>query len=115
MISKEYRFSGPGSIRYVLRKGAVLRGSVVNVRYIKNSRNSSYRASVVVSKKITKSAPKRNRIRRRIYEIIRLQSPDYLKNHDVVIIVLNDSVATMEHSELEQIIVGYLQQIQQHS
>jgi ribonuclease P protein component len=115
LISKLHRFSGPSSIRYVLRKGKVLRGSYVNVRYIKNSRILEYRASVVVSKKVTKSAPKRNRIRRRVYEIIRLNAADYLSNQDLVVIVLQDSLATMPQKELEQIIIGYLQQIQKVS
>lgn len=115
MISKLHRFSGPSSIRYVLRKGRVIRGSYVNVRYAKNSRTNDFRASVVVSKKVTKSAPKRNRIRRRIYEIIRLNAPNHLSNHDLVVIVLQDSVATIPQKELEQIIIDYLQQIEKVS
>jgi ribonuclease P protein component len=112
LISKEHRFIGLNSIRYVLKKGKVLRGAYFNIRYIKNSRTTKYRASVVVSKKITKSAPKRNRIRRRIYEIIRIHGPQYLENHDFVVIVVNDIVATMPQTELENTIISYLEQIQ---
>lgn len=34
-------------------------------------KNEGFKAAVVVSKKITKSAPERNRIRRRIYAVLR--------------------------------------------
>jgi RNase P protein component len=50
-----------------------------------------------------------------VYEIIRLNAADYLSNQDLVVIVLQDSLATMPQKELEQIIIGYLQQIQKVS
>lgn len=115
MITKKHRFYGPASIRYVLKKGATIRGATITVRGIKNYKTSSYRAAVVVSKKVTKSAPKRNRIRRRIYEIVRLQAPKYLKNHDIVFLIFKEDVATMPQAKLESHIVANLQEVAQIS
>lgn len=111
MVSKEHRFKGQNSVKYLFKKGGSAKSDLFTVRYLKNPKRKDYRAAVVVSKKITKSAPKRNRIRRRIYEIIRLNSPQYLQNHDIAIIVFSDKIADIPYLELEQDIVNCLKQI----
>jgi ribonuclease P protein component len=111
VVSKKHRFKGNNSLRYLYKKGATLRSSTLTVRHLKNNRTPEYRVAVVVSKKVTKSAPKRNRIRRRIYEIIRLNAPKYLQNHDIAIIVYSDKLATIKHQDLEETLIGMLQQI----
>lgn len=111
MLAKTNRFKGQNSLKYLFKKGGTIRGRLVSTRFLHNPKTSDYRAAVVVSKKITKSAPKRNRIRRRIYEIVRLNGPKYLKNHDIAFIVFSDQLANMEHSELESLIVDQLKQI----
>jgi ribonuclease P protein component len=111
VVSKQHRFTGQNTLRYLFKKGNSVRGNLLTLRYLRNNRTTSYRVAVVVSKKVTKSAPKRNRIRRRIYEIIRLNNAQYLQNHDIAFIVFNDKIATMPHAELEQIIIGQLKQI----
>ena len=102
-------------MRYVYRKGETVRGSLCTLRYVQNNRRTDYRAAVVVSKKVTKSAPKRNRIRRRIYEIIRLHAPDYLKNTDIAVIVFNEKIATMPPEELTQSMLDLFSQIRHSS
>lgn len=66
-------------------------------------RGEDYRLAVVVSKKVSKSAVVRNRIRRRIYEIVRLYKADTnLKwPFDLVISVFDEKTATMAPKELE--------------
>jgi ribonuclease P protein component len=115
MIAKKHRFYGQGGLRYVYRKGETIRGSLCTLRYVHNDRREDYRAAIVVSKKVTKSAPKRNRIRRRLYEIIRLNAPNYLKNTDIAIIVFNEKIATMPADELTDTINELLSQIQPSS
>ena len=111
MVSKEHRFKGQNTVKYLFRKGGSARSSLFTVRYLKNPKTKEYRAAVVVSKKITKSAPKRNRIRRRIYEIIRLNSDEYLKNHDIAVIVFSEKLADIPHNELEQSLIECLKQV----
>jgi len=54
----------------------------------------------VVSKKVAKSAPDRNRIRRRVYEAIRELAPKLLTNQDIVVTIFDEKFLTMPHDEL---------------
>ncbi len=69
------------------------------MRYIVK-KDGNFRVAVVVSKKVSKSAAKRNRIRRRIYEAIRLLAPTYLKNQDIVVTVFDDRIVSLPQPEL---------------
>jgi ribonuclease P protein component len=71
MIAQKYRFHGHNSLRYVFANGQMARDKFFAVKWAPNERRHHPRLSVVVSKKIFKSAVKRNRVRRRIYEIAR--------------------------------------------
>ena len=93
MISKEHRFAGQAGLRYVYRHGKTVRGPLFSVISVLNQRRSSYRAAVVISRKVHKSAVVRNRIRRRLYETIRLLEADIAGPYDIVVNVFNDSVA----------------------
>lgn len=115
MIAKQYRFKGQGGIKYLFRKGDTIRGNQCVARVLHNPRVSEYRAAVIVSKKVAKAAPKRNRIRRRIYESIRKHGPTYLKHTDIAIIVFSDTFTTMSSHELDATIKNILVQIQPHS
>lgn len=107
MISATHRFHGHGSLQYLHNKAAIVRGQGLSLKYIANTKRSSYRAAVIVSKKVHKSAVVRNRIRRRIYEIIRLNlNPNVA--YDLAVMVYEESVATIPAEQLEQRIVGLL-------
>lgn len=111
MISKKNRFYGLGSLNFVFRRGSSLRNSYLSVKYIKNKRNETYRLAVVVSKKVTKIAPKRNTIRRRIYEVLRLNAGQYLTNQDVVFTIYDEKILELSHPELVDLIVQQLKKI----
>ena len=91
MISKQHRFHGRASLRYVYKNGKVVRGPWFSLRHAGNPRRETYRAAVVVSKKISKSAVTRNRIRRRLYEALREQEAGISGAPDIVITVFNGS------------------------
>lgn len=99
MLAKKHRFHGHSSLNYTYRKGATVRSPFCAIRYT-TGKYDSYRVAVVVSKKVAKAAPGRNRIRRRVYEAIRLLAPKYLTNQDVVITVFDDRFLTMPHDEM---------------
>lgn len=62
-----------------------------------SSNKQDYRLAVVVSKKVSKSAVTRNRIRRRIYERVRLAHKQASTKwpYDMVITVFDDRLATL--------------------
>lgn len=102
MIARKNRFHGHGSLRFVYQNGRTVRGSVLSLKFVPNQKRGTYRLAVVVSKKVHKSAVVRNRIRRRLYEQVRLHQGDILKPHDMVLTVFSDIVATMPAAELEK-------------
>ena len=110
MISRKHRFHGYGSLKYVYRNGQTVRGPVMSIKYTKNPRRSTYRAAVVVSKKVDKSAVARNRMRRRIYEVLRGFEPQILEPYDIVMTVFNEELASLEPKELQRMVHAQLKQ-----
>ena len=109
MIAKEHRFRGQNDIRRVYRRGKTVRGPIMSMKYLPNRQQGRYRLAVVVSKKVHKSAVKRNRIRRRIYEAVRRRQ-ECLEPLDIVITVFHDTVAFMPAAELESMVHAQLSQ-----
>ena len=100
MISFINRFHGHGSLRYVYQNGEAFRSRLITLKIIKNVHRKNSRIAVVVSKKVLKSAVGRNRIRRRVYEYIRLQLPNFKDVFDIVIIVTSSDLMTLPYDEI---------------
>ena len=92
MISRSNRFHGFNSLRHVYRQGQASRGALFAVKAVPNAQRQAYRAAVVVSRKVNKSAVVRNRIRRQLYENVRQLSPQFTKPYDIVLTVFHDTV-----------------------
>lgn len=60
------------------------------------------RFSVVVSKKVLKSAVGRNRIRRRVYEAIRLELPTFTAHLDCIFVIYNRNILQLPFNELRR-------------
>lgn len=101
MLAFKYRFHGHGSLRYVYSHGQAVRSRLVTLKHSRHPKRKNPRVAVVVSKKVFKGAVGRNRIRRRIYEIVRKELPKFHNNQDAVFIVFSSEVLTMPHDELE--------------
>lgn len=100
MLSRKHRFHGRRSLQAVYREGKTHRSEYFSVKVLKKTK-SNYRSAVVVSKKVSKSAVVRNRIRRRIYEQLRgLVSPD--SPHDIMVIVYSNEILNFSDSELSK-------------
>jgi ribonuclease P protein component len=107
MIASQNRFHGYGSLRFVHRNARVVRGPLCSLKYMPNSRRSTYRAAVVVSKKVSKSAVVRNRIRRRIYESVRQNVPSN-EPVDLIFTVYSDQLADCPDNELQRMVTNEL-------
>ena len=105
MISKKYRFHSRGGVKYVYQHGKTLRTPKMSLTFAENTRGFT-RIAVVVSKKVAKSAVKRNRIRRRIYEALRLNLDLIPKKTDYIFIIYSSDILTMPFKELEQLLGG---------
>ncbi len=112
MLSHLHRFHGHGSLRYVYRHGRRGRGDGLSVSYSKNPQRVHSRFAVVVSKKIFKSAVRRNRLRRRLDEIIRLELARSKAPYDVVITVAAPELLTAPPPKLKQQLLELLEKEQ---
>jgi ribonuclease P protein component len=108
MITRTHRFHGHGSLKYVYSRGQIVRGPFCVLKYTTNPRRKTWRMAIVVSRKVHKSAVTRNRIRRRMYEIVRNAMPADTDPIDLVFIVHAEQVATMPAADLERAIVSQL-------
>lgn len=100
MLAFKYRFHGHGSLRYVYSHGKAVRSRLITLKYSQHPKRKNPRIAVVVSKKVYKGAVGRNRIRRRLYEIMRHELPRIPDNQDLVLIVFSSEVLTMPYDEL---------------
>lgn len=110
MIKYGNRFHGHGSLRFVYQNGKTIRGQQLALKYCENQRRSVFRVAIVVSKKVHKSAVKRNRIRRRLYEIVRELAKDINKPYDLVFTVFSDQCINTPIEELKRTVKSQLKQ-----
>ncbi len=109
MIGRTHRFHGYGSLRGVYQRGKTARTSLVQLRYGTRDPQKPYRVAVVVSRKVSKSAVVRNRIRRRVYEVVRTTDSGIQPGTDLVFTVFSDRVAGLPAAELQAVIAELLQ------
>lgn len=110
MIAKIFRFHGHNSVRTIYRKGRAVRNSLGSLHSYSDARTTKPRIAVVVSRKVSKSAVVRNRIRRRVYEIIRLQMPHMQRPVHMVVTVYQVEAATNPAEEVAQQVHDLLRQ-----
>ena len=110
MLSKKYRFHSRGGVRYVYQHGKTIRQPKISLVHTPNSRHFQ-RFAVVVSKKVAKSAVQRNRIRRRVYEAIRLtkQEQNYTVFRDHVFVIYSKDFLTLPFSTIKKLISTLLE------
>lgn len=95
-------------MRFVYQRGQNVRSGAINLRFVENPRRKSYRAAVVVSRKVSKSAVVRNRIRRRIYELVREHARQLGRPLDLVFTVYGEDAAQLPHEALKELVVPLL-------
>lgn len=100
MLDNKSRLSNRNAVRRASRYGKQVKYAELSLRHIDNNANTP-RLAVVVSKKVSKSAVKRNRIRRRVIESYRQNYADKVKgSYDLVIFAHNDHLITKSSTEL---------------
>ena len=109
MLSKKYRFHSRGGVQYTYKHGKTIRTPKISLIHNIHDRGFQ-RFAVVVSKKVSKSAVGRNRIRRRVYEAIRLELPEFSAKKDNIFVVYSKEVGSMDFLELRTLIHSLLEQ-----
>ncbi|MBL8160186.1 ribonuclease P protein component [Candidatus Saccharibacteria bacterium] len=102
MLSQPYRFHGHSSLSYVFRKGHTVRGHHLMIRTVRNDRRQLPRIAVIISKKVAKRAHDRNRIRRRLYEALRLELPHITGAYDIAVMVTSREIESEPFMRIEK-------------
>jgi ribonuclease P protein component len=101
MIVKAHRFHGYNSLNFVYSKGQTARGPLFAIKYAVNPKRKTYRVAVVVSKKVSKSAVARNRMRRRLYAAIKEYEGQITEPYDIVLTVFHDALLEEPHKNVQ--------------
>jgi ribonuclease P protein component len=104
MLPQANRLRKEKEVNRVFKTGKSVFDPVCGFKGLKNNLGVS-RFAVMVGVKISKSSVVRNRIRRRIREIIRLNLPNIKPGYDLSLIVRPEA-KTASYQELEQAIIG---------
>lgn len=113
MIGRTNRFHGQSSLRKVYSNGKSVRGGLIGLKYLQRNVNKPYRVAVVVSKKVHKSAVARNRIRRRIYEVIRVSEVQPKNGCDMIFTVFGEQAKDMPSDKLQALVAELIQKANQ--
>jgi len=102
MLAKANRLKKKKDFERVFKIG---RGFKEDFLFLKNAKNNlkSSRFAFIISKKFSKKATLRNKIKRRLSELIRLKMPEIQKGIDGIIVIMPGLEKT-DFWELEEII-----------
>ena len=110
MLAFKNRFHGYGSLKYVYKNGQSVRGQLFTLKFSNNTKRTTPRVAVVVSKKIMKRAVGRNTIRRKMYEVVRGELDEISPSLDIVWIICSSEVHSMDHQALKNQIINALKE-----
>lgn len=103
MLNQKYRFHSRGGVRYTYKQGKTIRIPKISLIYNQNKKGGQ-RFAVVVSKKVCKHAVDRNRIRRRVYEAIRLNHINFYPKQDYIFVIYSQDFLRMPFNDIEDMI-----------
>lgn len=105
MIPRNNRLNR-SAVAYVLKKGNKIANSYFIVKFL-SSKQTENEYCVSISTKIYKNATDRNRLKRQLYEIIRL-SKDKIKKPFKMVIIVKKSATSLEYKMLEKHLIQIL-------
>ena len=108
MLDKSHRFHGLNSLSFAYKRGQAVRGGAAALKCVLNKRRTTFRAAVVVSRKVDKSAVVRNRIRRRIYAAIERHQATIDQPYDLIFTVFSAELASVQSHQIEKLVSDLL-------
>ena len=111
MLNQKYRFHSRGGVKYTYKQGKTIRQPKLSLIYNSNKLGGE-RFAVVVSKKVFKHAVDRNRIRRRLYEAIRLNFAAFPPKTDYIIVIYSRDFKKMPFTDIEAVLKELASRVQ---
>ena len=109
MLSKENRLKKKKDFEKLFKEGKSFKEKFLVLKVNKNNLSNN-RFGFIVSKKISKKAVVRNKIKRQLREIIRKEIKNYQKGFDVAVIAL-PGIALKDFKEIAQALESVLKKI----
>ena len=106
MLASRYRLKQARDISRVFQRGRYVGGAQISLKALQTHRPET-RAVVVVSKKVSKKAVVRNRLRRRVSGVLEEQWQTVAPGYDIVITVRQD-LQDMGATELKKLLIAAL-------
>ena len=113
MLKKLYRLIRKKDFDNVFKSGKSSFNKVIGIKMLENELKHN-RFGIVVSSKVSKKAVERNRIKRRIRAIIKLELDQILSGKDLVIITLPD-IREKSYEEIKGAIVDNFRKLKLYS
>lgn len=104
MLASLHRFHGHTALGFVYKRGQTVRSPMLSLKYVINRQRSAFRAAVVVSRKVDKSAVVRNRIRRRVYAAVQRVSGQIEAPYDLVFTAFSNQLAICKPPEVDELV-----------
>jgi len=106
MLSAKHRLTKERDFKKINRSGRSFFSSYFRLKYLTNNLSLN-RFAIVVSTKISKKATERNRLKRQIREIIRLNQNKIKIDHDVVVAAQTQALGK-NYQDLEKNLLALL-------
>jgi len=100
MLPKENRLKKEKEFETVFKGGRTVRGNDIFLKYLANGTDKT-KVGFVVSKKVSKLAVRRNKIKRRMREIVRLRKKEIKEGLSIIFIAL-PSINDKSHEDIKK-------------
>ena len=109
MLSREYKLKRDNDFKRVFKEGRYYRFNFIGIKFLKNNLKFN-RFAFVVGLKISKKAVLRNKIRRQLEEIIRLNFDQVKISFDIIVLV-EHGIVDKNYREIEKELINLLKKI----
>lgn len=106
MLSKEYKLKKKEEFKRIFNKGRYCQSVFIKLKVLENNLQKNHFACAV-GLKVSKKATQRNKIKRKIEEIIRLNLGELKQGFDIVIIV-DPQIIDKKYNEIEEELIKLL-------
>jgi len=108
MLLRKYKLKKDNDFKKVFKNGRYRQNGFVKIKFLKNNLDIS-RFSFIVGLKISKKAVQRNKIKRRLEEIIQLNFKQIITGFDIIVLV-DKEIIEKEYTRIEENLVYLLKE-----
>jgi len=109
MLSRKYKLKKDNDFKKVFKQGENYQQEFIKIKVLKNDLAYS-RFGFIIGRKISKKAVERNRIKRRLGEIVRLKLKQIKPGFDIVVLV-NQEITEKDYQAIEKTLISLFKKV----